>query len=238
MSINHVLRQVKLTNTLLLLVLCAACTPLPRTTIKTLELRPVNVATGKSGVIGSQGWCLSAGNPPPSAFSAGPGQALVGFDNFFQPGSGPFPCDDIRAQIFRGGVLFDVSQFDVIANATLTFTTDASTSRTGGGAAVAQSPAMSHATTLGIATQAFTSHMLFNADAQLPAGPVTQMNVTSQVHEWITNSRPNFGFVIAGPTDAVDHNNPPKNNNALVSLYSTFRLRIAYNPVQNPRAPQ
>jgi hypothetical protein len=60
--------------------------------------------TGMSGFRGSQGWCLSAGNPPPSAFFAGPGQVLVGFDDYYKPGTDPFPCRSHRAVILKTGL--------------------------------------------------------------------------------------------------------------------------------------
>lgn len=222
---------------LMLAFLLHGCEGCPPVTLKSTDLSPTNRPTGSSGTAGSVGYCLSAGNIPPSTFSAGSGQVMVGFDNYFEAGSDPFPCDDIRAIVFRGGLRFDLSQFDSIVSAELFFQTDSSVSRTGG-ATIGTIPGISHATTLGVATQAFSSKMLFDNDAPLAAGPNINVAVTGQVKDWVSNSRPNFGFVLAGPTGLVNSSNPPKNNDAKVSWYSSFRLRITYNPVQNPKAPQ
>jgi hypothetical protein len=220
---------------LVLVLLLPGCSGCPPVTLKTLELRPTRQATGTSGVSGSSGWCLSAGHPPPSPFSAGAGRVLVGFDDFFKPGTDPFPCDDIRAVVFRGGVLFDVSQFDSIVTADLLFDTVDSVTRGGGPVGP---PPISQATTLGVATQAFTNTMPFDNEASLPAGPAINVGVSGQVRDWVLKNRPNFGFVLAGPRGLVDSSNPPKDNDAKLSWYSNFRLRILYNPAQNPRAPQ
>jgi hypothetical protein len=204
--------------------------------LKTLTLRPASFATGTSGFQGSQGWCLSAGHPPPTTFAPGPGQVMVGFDDFFRRGSGPFPCHDIRAQNFRAGVLFDLSQFDSIVVATLTFDTATSVSRSVGGTST--SPVRSVATTLGVGTQAFSSAMPDDNQASLPPGPQVTIAVAGQVRDWVDKTRPNFGFVVFGPRDSVDSGNPPRDNDAQLSWYQNFRLEVAYNPALNPRAPQ
>jgi hypothetical protein len=101
-------------------VLGQGCQGCPPVTLKTLDLNPSTTpATGNSGILGSIGYCLKAGNPPPSTFSPGAGQMMVGFDNFFKAGTPPLPCNDVRAAIFRSGVMFDVSQFDSIVGADL-----------------------------------------------------------------------------------------------------------------------
>jgi hypothetical protein len=228
-------------NNVRYLILCLllfgfqGCAPV---TLMTHELEPSNnVATGTSGFAGSKGFCTSDGHPPPSGFSPIPGAAMVGFDNFFRAGTQPFPCDVIRAAIFRGGILFNLNQFDSIFLATLTFDSLKSASRSGGNSSVIESPPISHATTLGIATENLSSKMLFDNDASLPSGPSINANVTSQVRDWVDQSRPNFGFVIAGPRE-VDKANPPRDNDAQISWYNNFRLRIVYNPALNARAPQ
>lgn len=215
------------------LALLSGCEGCQQVDLSTIELRPVSLRTGNFGKTGSKGWCLSRGNPPPSPFSDGPNRILVGYDNFFKKGTNPFPCDDIRVQIFRGGVLFDLAQFDVIGTAELLFDVVASVARPEGAA----TPPASFATTLGIATQAFTEHMLFDEEVMLPGGgPSFVVGVSSQVRDWITNARPNFGFVIAGPL--MDLSTIPNNNDARLSWYGNFRLRVLYNPALNPRAPQ
>lgn len=219
--------------TILSLIGCLGCPPV---TLKTIDLTP-SFATGTSGISGSVGFCLSAGHPPPSSFSVGSAQVMVGFDDFFKAGAPPFPCDDVRAAVFRAGVIFDVSSFDSIVSANLLFDTQASVTRTGG-IFLPEAPAISHATTIGVGTQAFTSKMPDTNEASLPGGPSVNVGLSQQVRDWITKTVPNFGFVISGPRGPVDPQNPPKDNNAQVSWYTNLRLRVVYNPAQNPRAPQ
>jgi hypothetical protein len=222
--------------TVLLLQGCEGCTP---QRVKTLELRPMpGMATGMTGFAGSVGACLSAGSVPPPARREGPGQVQVGFDNFFREGSGPFPCHDVRAVIFRGRVPFDLSQFDAIVAAQLKFDAQGSFRRDGGGAFISQLPPASYATTLGMATTPPNSVLPFDTDATLPALPSIDVAVTSQVRDWVENGRTNFGFIIAGPVLTFDPNDPPKNNDARLSLYGNFRLVVTYVPEKNPRAPQ
>jgi len=213
---------------------CQGCNPV---TLKTIDLPLSNHGTGTSGFRGSQGFCLSAGNPPASPLSPGANQIMVGFDDFFNPGSDPFPCDDIRAAIFRGGVAFDVSQFDSIVGANLLFDTASSIDRSGG-QTTGQIPGKSFATTIGVGTKVFSSGMPDDTEASLPPGSSIDVGVSSQVSDWVSKTRPNFGFILWGPRGPADPSNPSKDNDAQVSFYTNFRLRIVYNPAQNPRAPQ
>jgi hypothetical protein len=158
---------------------------------------------------------------------------MVGFDNFFDGG---FFCDRIRAQVFRGLVEFDVSQFDSIVSASLIFETQSSIERIN--ETVGQNPPKSFATVLGLATPPLTGKLLFDTDSPLSGGPAFDVGVTGQVKSWVDKSHANSGFVLAGPTDLVDPGNPPENNEARVSWYGNFKLRVVYNPTQNPRAPQ
>ena len=219
-----------------LAVIMQACQGCPPVTIKTLDLNPV-LATGTSGFAGSKGWCLSAGNIPPVPFSPASGQVMVGFDDYFKAGTNPFPCDDIRAVNFRGGARFDLSQFDSIVTADLLFDAVRSITRSGG-ETTGSSPATSFANVLCVATQPFTSQMLCDNDASLPGTHNINIGVSSQVRNWIDNSRPNHGFVIAGPRGPVSSSNPPEDNDARISFYGNIKLRVHYNPKQNPRAPQ
>jgi hypothetical protein len=213
----------------------AACTPV---TLNTVELQPSNFATGTSGFAGSVGWCVSPGNIPPVEFSPGTGQVMVGTDDYFKPGADPFPCDDLRGTNFRAGFIYDLSQFDSIVSATLLFDTANFVSRVNG-QTTGSSPPNSVATMISVATGPFTSHMDADNDATLPPGGGTlSVGVSGQVRDWVSNARPNFGFVLWGPRGPLDPGNPPKDNDAMVSWYQNLRLDIVYNPAQNPRAPQ
>jgi hypothetical protein len=225
------MRILPLLGVLSLFVL-AGCHP---ATLKTIDLPSTSFQVGRNGFPAAKGSCLSVGNPPLSPFSPGAGEALVGFDDFFKPGAPPLPCDSIRVTVFRTGVLFDVTRFDSVAGASLLFDTSRSVVRTGGNET---DGATSVATVLGMGTMTFSSAMPYTNETALTPGSGPQnIGVSSQVRAWITHAQPNFGFVIAGPHDA-DQANPPSDNDAGVSFYTNFRLRILYNPAQNPRAPQ
>jgi hypothetical protein len=213
------------------------CTGCPPVKLKTIDIPASNFATGTSGISGSMGWCLSAGHPPGTTFSPGPGQIMVGFDDYFKSGTPPFPCNDIRDAVFRAGVLFDVSQFDSIVSADFLFDGAASAERSNG-ETVGQVPPKSFATTLGVGTQTFTPSMPDDNEVSLPTGPNIDVGVTSQVRDWVNKTRPNFGFVVWGPRGPVDPSSPQEDNDAQVTWYGNLRLRVTYNPAQNQRAPQ
>jgi hypothetical protein len=214
----------------------AGCDKCDSVTLKTVELDPTDIQNQAPGSKGSKGVCLSEADPPLSSFSAGAGQALVGFDNFFKPGTQPFPCDDFRAQVFRSAVVFDLKKFDSITSADLLFDTQKSIVRSNG-ETTGSSPPKSFATVLGMVTSQ-SNGIQFDNDVPLPAGPSFSIGVSSQVRDWVDNSHSNLGFSLTGPTGLVDHNNIPENNDAKLSWYGNFRLRIVYNPKQNPNAPQ
>jgi hypothetical protein len=215
----------------------------PPVTLKTIDLTPSGappIDSVNSGGSGSEGFCFGTQNIPPEPLSPGPNEVMVGFDDFFNPGTDPFPCKSVRASVFRGGVVFDLSQFDSIVAANLLFNVDNSLDRSGG-EATGQSPPQSVATTLGMGTQAFSRTMPDDNEATLPSTtPSIDVGVSTQVRQWISHSHTNFGFVIGGPRPALPDppQNPPEDNDAQMSWYSGFKLRIMYNPAQNPRAPQ
>ncbi len=214
----------------------AGCDKCDSVSLKTIEPDPTDIQNQAPGSKGSQGVCFSEADPPLSSFTAGPGQALVGFDNFYKHGTQPFPCDDFRAQVFRAAVLFDVKKFDSITSADLLFDTQNSIVRSNG-ETTGSSPPKSFANLLGMVTSQ-SDGIQFDNDVPLPAGPSFAIGVSSQVRDWVDNSHTNLGFSLTGPTGLVDHNNIPENNDAKVSWYGNFRLRIVYNPKQNPDAPQ
>jgi hypothetical protein len=181
-------------------------------------------------------WCslLTYGLLGP--YSAGHDQTLSGFSDFFDPGSGLLPCVVHADTYYRGAVAFDLSQLDVIVSADLTFTVDSSISANGD--VVGQNPPACNATTLGMATG--NEHYFFDSPVSLPpCGRSLDVGVSDQVRQWLGTapSRPNFGFIIAGPKiDFPD--DLPDDNTAKVTWYGNFQLTVLYDPSQNPRAPQ
>src|SRR4030095_1512265 len=204
--------------------------------LKTLELDPTDIDNQGPGSKGSKGVCFSEADPPLSTFSAGPGEAMVAFDNFFKAGSQPFPWGDFRAQVFRAAVVFDVKDFDSVVSADLVFDTTKSIVRSNG-ETTGSSPPKSFATLLGMVTSS-SNGIEFDREVPFPAGPSFSIGVSSQVRDWVDGSHTNKGFSLTGPTGLVDHNNIPENNDAKISWYKNFKLRIVYNPDQNPNAPQ
>jgi len=204
--------------------------------LKTVELDPSDISNHAPGSKGSKGVCFSEANPPLSTFSAGAGQAMIGFDNFFKAGTQPFPCDDFRAEVFRAAVIFDLKKFDSIVSADLVFDTQKSIERSHG-ETTGSSPPKSFATELGMVTSE-SNGIEFDREVPLNAGPSFTIGVSSQVRDWVDKSHENHGFSLTGPTGLVDHNNIPENNDAKISWYGNFKLRIVYNPDQNPDAPQ
>jgi hypothetical protein len=200
--------------------------------LKTIELQPTIVFNGVADFRAKSGTCLPAPTPPPGRSSGVDWLLLVGFDDWFDEG---VFCDAWRVQIFRGGVHFDLSQFDASGIAVLKFELLASWQRSGSHMTV---PKVSFATTIDAATHAFDLQMRADDSATLPGGPLFEVTVGSFVNDWITGARPNFGFVLAGPRGPIDPNNLPKDNDAQWSYYQNFRLAVTYNPALNPRAPQ
>ena len=181
--------------------------------------------------------------------SPGPGQAIVGYANFYDPGSGPFPCWEKIDHAYRAHVRFKPqwlarykrpSRVD-FQNAYLTFRVQAG-QRTEG--AVAYEKAFwSAAHRLGVLTSPWTTigedgrHR--QGDAFTPAtfslslptgskagGPrLTQrsfkVNVTGLVVDWICGRQANHGFVLKGPNESFS-----ANNDRYLSVYSSFELMI------------
>src|SRR5262245_18709721 len=207
--------------------------------LKTIDLQTSDLQTGLSGQSGSQGFCLSQGSQPPSPFSAGAGQVMIGFDHFFKPGTDPFPCNQIRASTFRGGIKFDVSKFgsDSVVTAQLKFDAQRSISRAAG-ETTSQSPPKSVAKMLGLAKGPFDGAMADDDMTAMPAGESFVIGVEPAVRDWIDKKRKNFGFVLWGPKPPTTENNLPEDNKAELTWYGNFRLTVLYNPATSPQAPQ
>jgi hypothetical protein len=159
---------------------------------------------------------------------------MVGFDNRY---SSTFLCDELRALTFRGLIDFDVSQFDSIVSASLTFEAQRSIERIH--ATTGQVPPKSYANALGLAISPITRHLFYDTEAPLiGSGPSINVAVTQQVKSWLDGSHANNGFVVAGPYDLPSLSDYRENNEAKMTWYGNFKLRIVYKPASNPRAPQ
>lgn len=210
------------------------------TSLKTIELQPAQTFQGLGGGGGAHGFCFGTDNPDKTVLAAGPGQLIVGFDDWYKAGADPFPCNVFRSFFYRAGVRFDLSQFKNIVGASLLFDTVGSMARAHG-ETVGQSPAFSFANALGLAHASLGSdnNLVDDDEASLTqiSGSIN-VGVSEQVRKWLNGGHANNGFVIGGPLPITNESNRPQDNKSQVSFYQNFRLRIVYNPAQNPNAPQ
>lgn len=218
----------------LILLFLSGCAPV---TLKTVDLQPLIATTGTTVNSGSFGFCSGEGKTPSTTFSAPAETVMVGYDDFFRAGKPPFACDDVRVSVFRGGVKFDVSQFDAIASAEFWLDTTKSISRSDGKLMETSTP-ISYANRLCMGTEIFSSKMLCDYSMLLPVGETISVVVSDQVRDWISMRRNNFGFVLTGPRSEFSAQTPPRDNDAKISWYSNFRLRITYEPALNFRMAQ
>jgi hypothetical protein len=209
-------------------------------TLKTIDLPAQSLFATSIVGGGAFGFCYGADDPPPTSFSPGPGELLVGFDDWRRPGAPPFPCDTVRDVAFRSGIAFDLAKFKTVVNAELLFDTANSVTRAGG-ETTSQQPPQSAATALGLAVKPLGTDpgLLDEEETALASSTGSQdINVTAQVREWLSGSRANNGFVLSGPLPAPTEDAHPSDNDAKVSWERNFRLRLQYDPSKNPGAPQ
>ncbi len=214
--------------------------------IKQLTLQPIEVdafwqnqfsQTWECSVPGS-GLFLNGLGPEPT----GAGEINVGFEDIFNQGAQPLPCNQQQQTIYRGHVRFEVGQFTKVGTAHLTFRTDRSENSTGGSSEI---PPNSYATVMGMSTGMINGKQgpifwPYDNDVTAPAcGSLTgcSVDITQQVNQWASGAHPNNGLIFAGPVlDIAD--NLPSDNNAKLTWYSGFTLTILYDPALNPNAPQ
>jgi len=191
-------------------------------------------------------WCSmrTRGLAPP--WSGGRGQVVVGYTNFFDPGTDPFPCWERIDHAYRGQVRFATQHMNRyrrgsqvgFTNAELWFTLVAGERSENG---VAYERALwSAAARLGVVIgpwsatgvdavlDGFPSATFLRA---LPTGAkpggvrVTERTfrvpVTDMVVNWVCEARPNRGFVLRGPDEEF-----ADDNDRYISRYRNFRLRL------------
>jgi hypothetical protein len=192
----------------------SACTPLTETTL--------TPSVGTWFLRGGYDWnfyCgLSTVGQAPS-FTPGRGSVLVGFENYFDEGSGLFPCQASHDIAYRGAVLFNLDGLRNVVAATLTFGWEW-TSKSGPGTS-----ANSAAQRLYLRTG---DNVFYQADPLLDLSPGDHsfsIDVSTVVRNWVIGITENRGFVISGPNDF------PENNDTWVSSYNNLRLHVVYNPM-------
>ena len=230
---------------LLFALIFAGCSGCPPVTLKTITLQPSALdhpsyysysSSWECGVPGSGLYTNGLGPEP-----VGPGQSTVGFEDIFNQGANPAPCNENEQTIYRAHVRFDVSKFDSVASATLTYNVARSESSTGGSADV---PPSSYATVMGMSTGQNSSSVWWDYDNEVTlaqCGELIQPNclqdLSFEVNQWTSQNHFNYGMILAGPKAGTD--NPlPNDNNAQLTWYDNFALVVLYNPALNPRAPQ
>jgi hypothetical protein len=216
--------------------------------LKTVTLQPTSVTSGyqtdysqswECSVPGS-GLFLNGLGPEPS----NPGEAPSGFDDIYNQGAQPLPCNEQEQILYRGHVQFDLSQFDDPVSATLNVTQTRSTLNT-----QPQDPPACIATVLGMSTgtrddgqgpyfwdYSNPTSLTTLTDCQSLIEPILSIGVSDQVRMWTQQKQANDGFIIAGPN--LGPPSIPSDNNGNVTFYGGFQLVVLYNPALNPRAPQ
>jgi len=134
-------------------LLLAGC---PRTpiTLKTVILSPPQINGSYQYWYSQNAWCsvplpgqglfLNGLGPEP----LGPSEIYSGFEDIYDQGAQPFPCEEQQQTLYRGQVAFDLGEFDSIVDATLNFDVAQSIAENGG--VNTQIPPVSNATTLRI----------------------------------------------------------------------------------------
>jgi hypothetical protein len=229
-----------------LALLLAGCPP-GAVTIKTVTLSPSQV-TGSNKYWWWNSWACGEFVPGDGlvllndgpGLSVGPGESYSGFeDDYLSTGS----CEQELQQLYRGQVQFDLTPFDNIVSATLSFNVERSITENGG--VNDDSPPVSYATILGFALfpsqgdNGTSYYWDFANPVSLPScGSLLPcpLDVSPQARVWAAMPGLNNGFILAGPR--LDFPSNPKISDGNVTWYNNFQLLVVYNPAQNPRAPQ
>jgi hypothetical protein len=249
---------VKLIHLLPLLVLApilAGCPPFP-VPPKTVMLNPTEVDGGSQYQDSQSNVCdipLPGQGLP--TYGTGPenlpgGQFWSGYEDIYHPGANPIPCNYNEQIQYRGHVTFDLSKFDAITDATLTWNVVSSEPAP---PPSANTGALGFATDLGMSTGTRNDgngnyFWDYDNDVSLPscnqgfANPNCSLDVSTQARQWTTVQgagleHQNYGFILAGPLLSFPGSLPNDNNDQL-TFYGGPQLTVIYDPTQNPRAPQ
>jgi hypothetical protein len=165
---------------------------------------------------------VGVGLPPISA-----GSTLVGFSNYYDPGTNPFPCRLSSDEVYRGAVRFDLSAIqklkpDFVESANLNYVVSQSVfcSSAGGRCVTDRRNCVAEAL-VGTVDLRGKTHV----PGDLPPGESYRFgpsgDVTSVVREWINGTRPNFGFVLKGADESYG-----TNNSECQSILTGFTLTV------------
>lgn len=148
-------------------------------------------------------------------------QVLVGFDDFWDPGTEPFPCYEKIDVAYRGAVRFDLPAVPHFVDATLHF--DLLDTRF---PMIDLGSNTSCAARLSIATVDWSNGFgdLIPAEDFVtlpPDSAAGNVGVAPVVRQWLQGIRPNFGFVLVGRDEGT-----PQETKACLSRYGNFRLDL------------
>ena len=204
----------------------AACTPAPALIRHTVVLPASDLVTRDQWEY--YRYCTSSCFSSYREHSAPPGRLLVGADNFFEPGSGPFPSIVKLDYAYRGAVRFNLAEFRnlkqvVVERASINWTIDSALVRTGNGdpSGVASGPDVTNC--VGALMEGKQSP--FTEGAFLPAYPYRsgKGDVTDLVQDWVMNGVTNWGFVLVGLDESYS-----RNNAACLNAISNITLTLTY----------
>jgi hypothetical protein len=209
------------------------------------ELKPTYVSTVFPGPALQAGYCLSSPRYPPLQYN-GSGtldEAMVGYENFYDPGTAPLACHVYRATLARGQVKFSIENYDSILSAILLFDTLRSVEGPTPQGMISRLPGTSFATRIGMAADESFGPPSFPLIDEVRLGwkshPV-EIDITSYVGQWVSGARMNNGLLLANDLELLPAvaDRLPKNSDVQLSWYGNFRLRVLYNVPDNPRTPQ
>lgn len=158
-----------------------------------------------------------------------PGEAIVGYDHFYDAGTQPFPCSKKLTHIYRAAMQFDLSK--VAEHSPGVYVDQASLS-------FDRVPDPNHGRecddTLIIPTLdwqvpgaklpdgAFYRTVPHSGTSSCGLGGCS-IEVTSIVRNWVNGTEPRFGLVLKGEDDSF-----PEDNNRCVNRYRDLKLTISY----------
>ena len=170
-------------------------------------------------------------------------QAMVGYENLYDPGTAPLACHVFRATLARGQVKFSLDEYDSILSAILLFDTFRSVEGSTPEGMISRLPGTSFATRIGMAAdESFgtPSFPLINEVRLSWKSHPVEVDITPYVGQWTSGARVNNGLLLANDLELLpaDADRLPKNNDVQLSWYGNFRLRVLYNVPDHPRTPQ
>lgn len=168
------------------------------------------------------------------SFSPSGSQILVGFEDFWDPGTDPFPCWEKIDHAYRTAIKFDMGPLagKKIWSATLSFTNQQTVATMFGPPATCLTEMMygtgdwSSAKDL-IDGESYldfpigTGVNVNNSKVHISNSNSYKIDVSDAVRAWVTGSRPNFGFVFRGPRE-----NYAKDNDKCGSFFGNVTLAV------------